>query len=251
MKEPSKKTAKIKSRETRQTNVLPQPTRVDKFTSEEGTRMSRVIFGSAMSKCDYSVDEVFSRAIDSTIAFTTEQFWHPMLPWLENSQDQIDLFWKHFNVPAASERRLQAAQGRAITNHGGERSIVGLAKEIYGLRSPTETETLLFSKFKDPDQRRGIHDLGMIKLAEWVLEAVMNDHQAPRRLYDVLTSQPDPQRGKIGDIFNAFVSLVGKNERLPTKKQVRHAAGLGDDPEEYKTANKAYGKLGLSGLPEG
>ena len=67
----------------------------------------------------------------------------------------------------------------------------------------------------------------------------------------MLTSQPDPQRSKDGDIFNAFVSLVGTDQRLPTKKQVRRAAGLGDDPEEYKTANKAYRKLGLNGLPEG
>lgn len=252
MKNPQTNKSEKKSGKNRLADLSFEPIKVEKLTSDNGERMTRVTFVSGsytpVAQC---VDELFSLAKDSPSVFVGHLFWHSIRPWLENSPDDIASFWKHFNTPTAYDRRMKAVEGTTSTNRNPERVIVGLAKEIHGLRSSLETGTLLSSAFPDPDQRESLQDLGLKKLAEWVMNAVMNDHEAPRRLYDSLKSKPDQKPSKDGEVFNTFVHLVGKDQRLPTKKRVRHAVGLGDDPEDYKAANKAYRKLGLNGLPEG
>jgi hypothetical protein len=54
----------------------------------------------------------------------------------------------------------------------------------------------------------------------------------------------------IGKVFTAFVQEIAKNWKLPTKKVVRKKAGLGDGPNDFRKAARAFRVLGLQGLPE-
>jgi hypothetical protein len=94
-------------------------------------------------------------------------------------------------------------------------------------------------------------------IAEWVVNAVLYDHDAPKRLHhllknpDVATDPKGDQLSVSGKIFTAFIQLVVENEALPTKKEVRTRAGLGDSQSALSAASEKYRELGLQGLPEG
>ncbi|MCB1133694.1 MAG: hypothetical protein KDN05_21425, partial [Verrucomicrobiae bacterium] len=93
------------------------------------------------------------------------------------------------------------------------------------------------------------------KMVDWVLEAIWNDQEAPKRLHELLKNRSAVNSAYAGQptvngrIFRAFAQKVGETWRLPTKKAVRSGAGLGNAAEDETAAARAFGKLGLNGLP--
>lgn len=101
--------------------------------------------------------------------------------------------------------------------------------------------------------RQVLWDLLKDQCADWVFNAVAHDHEAFRRMYETIKKR-ETAIGKKGDslsavgsVFDAFSSIVGEEERLPSKSEVRVKAGLGQD---YSRASGAFARLGLRGLPK-
>lgn len=232
---------------------MKDPIKVEKFTSDAGKCMTRLTMRDGPDgHVDQSVEELLSIAIDEPSVLIGPVFWHALLPWLCNAPEDIESFWSSFNNDDAHHARVRAVNGVPFANQSKERQVIGLAKEARDLRTSSEGEGLLSGVFSSPSQRSSMEEIVTKKLGEWVLDAVIDDTTAPKRLHEVLKSQQSAEEGsKEGEFFLAFVRLVVSELRLPTKKRVRHEAGLGDETEELTAASRTYRKLGLSGLPEG
>ena len=96
-----------------------------------------------------------------------------------------------------------------------------------------------------------------LAIVDWVVEAVTSDHEAPKRLHELLTKSKSATSDYEGQptlndrIFSAFIQEVLSHWNLPTKRTVRKKAGLGDENTDLAAASRAWSALGLSGFPEG
>jgi hypothetical protein len=94
----------------------------------------------------------------------------------------------------------------------------------------------------------------LCRLGEWVMKAVESDHEAPRRLHDLL-KDPAAAADKTNrdhtarNVFEAFAGLVTTEQKLPTKKAVRERAYISGDRSGSRIASRAVSELGLGGLP--
>lgn len=237
-----------------------EPTATEKYRTDAGERMTRLTFGKAIIQTlDYSPDKIFTLACQcpEVLDGSWKEPWRIIRPWLRNDISVVNAFWKAFNTNAAERVRKVATQGAKSVNWERERVIIGLVGAFNRIQSPDNSHSPHsvsiepVHSYADSDMA----DLMLKKLGKWVVDAVANDHEAPRRLHQLLknpaVAKTETVRVRINaDIFLAFARLVSAEEKLPTKKQVRTEALLGEDIDDPITASRAFRQLGLGGLPE-
>lgn len=242
---------------------FPQPRSSEKFVSDAGERMTRIDLGPPFLKPFVdSADRLMAAAHQSAGILNLDLTWHFVLPWLDNPQPEKDQFWESFNLPDAEEQRRVALSGVKFKNYTKERQVLGLVDEfkallgIVPIHANIATGPLSQSISPTDEQRKTLLDEILKRLGGWLLEAVLSDHTAPKRLHELLKSNKADQSEYYdqptvpGRFFKAFALELSINWRLPTKKKVRNAAGFGDSNTDEITASRAFRKLGLAGLPE-
>ena len=231
-------------------NCLPIPIKVEKLTAANGERFTELTFGEPFkTPVSHSADRFFADAIEVSGMLVDPLVWLIIKPWLQNDPAQIAAFWSAFNTPRAIQERQSATSGIKAVKWQKERVLIQMAHTTRRLLS--EPGEAISSPHLFP-----FETTLMCKLAEWVMNAVEHDHEAPRRLHCLLkdsTAADDKSNEELVNrgVFNAFARLVAEDEKLPTKKRVRAAAYLGNDQSSLSTASRAFRELGLSGLPEG
>ena len=249
-KKPESRPRKKKLAGTPRADCLPIPIKVEKLTDANGERFTELTFGEPFkTPVRHSADRFFADAIEVPGLLVDPLVWLIIKPWLQNDPAQIAAFWRVFNTPQAIQERRSAISGIKAVKWQKERLLIQMAHATRRLLS--EPEEVIPSPHLFP-----FETTLMYNLAEWVLNAVENDHEAPRRLHRLLkdpTAADDKSNEEFVNrgVFNAFERLVAKDEKLPTKKRVRAAAYLGNDQSGISTASRAFRELGLSGLPEG
>lgn len=244
--------------------ALRDPLSAEKFTSENGERWSKVEYGLPdLAPVVASVDALIKGARECPETLVIPMPWHFLLPWLDSPEAELQEFWVSYRTPEAEMNRKRAVTGPQAPNRQKERVIVGLARNYRelsqkkdGLRAgDTSPLSLLAQVDWDENQRAGILNDILKDLADWVLHAVFEDQDAPKRLHQILKSSK-LTKSEYGDqpncdhrIFNAFVAEIVMHLKLPTKKTVRTKAGFGDEAGDRSTAAAAFRRMGLSGLP--
>ncbi len=256
MKEPQDKTPQKSTRNKRLVGPAsayssPIPIQVETFMLESGECMTKLTFGQPFTKpVSHSADRYFTDALACPEMLANPLVWHVIKPWLDNPPPEIETFWQAFNTPETSQERMSATSGVKFVNWGNERILIQKARAVRRLISIQDDKTSSPGPFP-------LDVILLTELGEWVINAIEKDHEAPRRLYQLLKNEKaadDPKGDQFsfnGKIFNAFVQLVARNRKLPTKKSVRKVAGLGDDHTSISAASLAFKEMGLAGLPQG
>jgi hypothetical protein len=206
---------------------------------------------------NYSADETFAKARENPGLMVKLFPWYSIIPWLDNDPADVQRFVSVYDSQPAETARRRALRGVKSTNYEDEATVLRHVAEIVGATAPHLTipgpiQPLLTERFD-----RNSVKLSVDRIAEWVVNAVLHDHEAPKRLHHLLKNPDaaaDPKGDQLsssGKIFTAFIHLVVENEALPTKKDVRTRAGLGDEQKDISAASRVYRELGLQGLPEG
>lgn len=228
----------------------PAPISVETQVLDSGERITTLVFPEPFQgPVSGSADRIFSDARKSPAILVDPLMWEFIKPWLKNEEQQIMDFWHHFNTPEAESARYCAAFGVKYSNWSGERVVVQLVRTIRRLRSAVPAKGL---EAKGSWMEMSL----MLRLGEWVVGAVENDLQAPRRLHDLLKN-PEASDDKTNrdhtprNVLEAFAKLVADQEQLPTKKAVREAAFLGSDKNDRSVASREMMLLGLKGLQRG
>jgi hypothetical protein len=230
--------------------LAPVPRNIEKFTDASGERFTRLIFDLPFTApVTQSADRFFADAQKIPAMLTNPWVWLIIKPWLDNDPSEVDAFFKQFNTQEAAQERVRATQGTKSLKWREERALIPMVHVTRRiLAQPDETTPA-----------PGLSPLQMTflcKLGEWVMNAVENDHEAPRRLYELLndptTADDKTNRSLINrDVFEAFARLVAHDRMLPTKKALRERSYIANDQNGLSTASRAYRELGLAGLPEG
>jgi hypothetical protein len=255
MKKPIEKKPKTASRKKAVVGpasayCLPDPLKVEKITNESGERMTKLTFGEPFTEpVSHSADRFFSAALEIPSMLVDPLGWFIIKPWLQNDPAEIEGFWTGFNTPMAIQERMSATSGIKSVKWQKERVLIQMVHATRRLLS--EPDGTISSS--------GLFPLDftlLCRLGEWVMNTVENDHNAARRLYQLLqdSSAADDESNEEfvnRGVFNAFALLVATDQKLPTKKRVREKAFIGNDQSGLSTASRAYRELGLSGLPEG
>ena len=255
---------------------LADPVKFEYYWSEDGKRMTRVHYAPPfqaplVQSADYWMEE----ARREPGLLMSAMAWHFILPWLESSPGDVKSFWRAFNTEEAEERRRVALYGPKFSKRLNEKRLLGLAhaykalllkKHGLGLGAD-EPLAPLADSFDSPVGIVALMNGLEKQMADWVLDAVWNDAEAPKRLHELLKSKKaaksefSDQSNVNAMVFKAFVHEIAGGWRLPTKKIVRSKAGLDKKPREnaglndaqkaLTQASKAFRALGLGGLPEG
>jgi len=242
------------------------PLKTETFRSANGERMTKVCYGpTEQNSHTESADKWMAIALEHQSILVGSLHWHFILPWLENRTSDLENFWRYFDCDNAASNRRAAVNGTTSENRINERQLIGIVREFknlliqdWGLDSLNEDSSTLLTAvgYSEPVRKQLLADLKE-QMADWVMEAVWNDHQAPKRLHELLTNKKSSKsayEGQLtmsGKFFNAFVMELAESWRLPTKKAVRQRAGTGDEDRHLSAAADVWRKLGLSGLPEG
>jgi hypothetical protein len=212
-----------------------------------------------------SADFLMSNALKHPGVLIQTIPWHFILPWLDSPKTAITRFWRAYESEEALAGRTVAIYGPKFSNRQQEQILIGVVAEYQALSiqhlGPVPGKDVPPSLLNEVNlsEIQRIEMLQQLKerMVDWVLDAVWNDAEAPKRLHELLKSKKTA-KSEYGDqptsnarIFNAFVREVSENWKLPTKKAVRLLADLGDDSIGRATAAVAFKTLGLSGLPEG
>lgn len=236
---------------------LPEIAVYETYTTESGERLTVATIGKPVHmKFEFRADEIFQRARKIPGIMVSMFNWHFIMPWLANDPADVQRFALGFDSEFAEKARHRALKGVKSKNYEDEASVVRLAVEIVGLTAPHLT-------IPGPIQpaMTGLHsdcvEHFTKRISEWVVNAVLYDHDAPKRLHQLLKNPDvavDPKGDQLsfaGKILTAFIQLVVEDEALPTKKHVRTRAGLGDEQKDLSAASRVFRELGLQGLPEG
>lgn len=241
------------------------PHKTKKFESTDGERMTWICYGSDdQNSHTASADKWMEEAGKNPNLLIENNCWHFILPWLENPEPDLVRFWRNFDRDIATSNRRKALNGSGVENRINEQRLIRIVQEYqelsiqgWGLDSLTNASSTLLASVNYTDKERD-NMLTALKerMADWVMEAVWNDNQAPKRLHEILTKKKtstadfSTEPSVNGRIFNAFARLLVANWNLPTKKAVRNGAGFGDECEDGTAAARAFKFLGIQGLPE-
>lgn len=230
------------------TYVYPDPIFVE-VSSHAGERRTRLTFAPPIPSPEPQCpDRIFSEAIISPEILVDPALWFIIKPWLKNTPEEVETFWKSFNAPEAIQERYWNIDGDKFVTWSKERTLIHVVRAVRSIRSsegnPTHslTGSLLEGVLVD-------------RLAEWVMDAVENDPGSLRRLLTLLKN-PDAtkdltNRERVNrSVFEAFARAVAVHQRLPSKKQVREESFITSDANGRSIARRAFSELGLSGLPK-
>lgn len=262
---PRKKKASGFTDHIRQTPTpIGDPRKVEHFMSDDGQRMTRVDYGPLSDPILVSADQLMAGGRIFPASLVERNLWHFLGPWLETSKGDFSRFWTYYkNETAENERRI-AVNGAKHCNRINERNLLNTVHEYkalslqqYGFElGKDELPSVLANAGLSEVARSAAMAKLKEKMVDWVLEAIWNDPEAPKRLHELLKnksavkSEYSDQPTVNGRIFNAFVLELTEHWCLPTKKAVRNGAGFGNEDEDETAAARAFGKLGLNGLPE-
>ena len=206
-----------------------------------------------------SIDDLIDRAKEDRAVLLRAFEWHFLLPWLETPTPAVRKFWKFYKEEAAAKARFISVFGPKVVNRQQEQLLI---KMVAQYQTATYKEELI-AEFNEEEYGgpvlSGNPEIAILALAivDWVVEAVTSDHEAPKRLHELLTKSKSATSDYEGQptlndrIFSAFIQEVLSHWNLPTKRTVRKKAGLGDENTDLAAASRAWSALGLSGLPEG
>lgn len=240
------------------------PLKTEKFHSADGERMTRITYRLNPIPVEISADKMMKAASEIPWLLIQRDPWHSILPWLDSSEGRIRKFWERYRCEDAEAGRKIAIEGSKSCNRQNERNLLNFAHEYKALSIKNygvdlkehERPSVYVAAATSKVERDAMMQFLREKMADWVLEAIWNDPEAPKRLHELLKdnkaakSQYEDQPTLEGRFFNAFVQELTEHWRLPTKKAVRERVGRGgkkSDPE----AAVVYRVLGLSGLPQG
>lgn len=229
---------------------LPTPITTEKFLAPDGERMTRLTFGPPFSRpVVHSADRFFKDALECHEMLVDPLVWFIIKPWLKNAPPALEVFWRAFNTPESIQERKSATAGIKSIKWQKELVLIQMAHATRRIITSQDDTHLSSDRFP-------LDFTLMCRMAEWVMNAIESDHEAPRRLYQLLkdpsaaddkTNREMVNRG----VFDAFADYIAKEQQLPTKECVRRAAFLGTQPEGIQMASRAFRELGLSGLPTG
>lgn len=197
----------------------------------DGKRFTKFVLIAGTEPQRYPTDVSFKAIKDEPQMLLDPFTWHVIMPWLVNSPDDLTKFWEAFIDPKARMERARALYGTSVLNRQKERALIAMARVLHDAEDP--------------------HVLPLLSrnLAEWVVNAVVVDHEAPKRLYELLRAKEKPlPPEKNAKYLRAFAEALATDERLPTKKKVRKKMG---PHEKISFSSRTFKTLGLQGLPHG
>ena len=175
-----------------------------------------------------------------------ESFWIIHLPWFNQPEDLRQRFWENFNTAAASKNRSTAILGLKYTNGGHLLELLNAGIQF--------DRDLKGGHFKGKTDR--MKNAAMVIALKFSEVVSKKDPKALRKMADILQEGGITVAREIeGEtvnrtVFTAFRDLVKESRLLPTKKQIRHKLGWGDDDDAIDKLREALNALGLSGLPK-
>jgi hypothetical protein len=183
---------------------------------------------------------------------------------LETPKGDFTRFWACYKSETAENERRIAVNGTKHCNRTNERNLLhavheykALSLQEYGFGLGNDEPPSILANQELPEaERSAAMAILREKMVNWVLNSIWHDPEAPKRLHELLKSKSavkseySDQPTVNGRIFNAFVQELTEHWCLPTKKAVRIGAGFGNEDEDESAAARAFGKLGLNGLPE-
>lgn len=230
------------------TYVYPDPIFVE-VSSYAGERRTRLTFAPPIPSPEPQCpDRIFAEAIISPEILVDPALWFVIKPWLKNTPQEVEAFWKSFNTPEAIQERLWNINGDKSVTWQKERALIQMVRK---------TQEILSVEIDPPPSTAIIPPemVLMTNLAEWVMNAVEKDPESLRRLHTLLKNPEATKdltnRERINrSVFEAFARTVAVHQRLPSKKQVRKDAFIRSDEKGRNIARRAFSELGLSGLPK-
>lgn len=204
------------------TYVMPSPIDVE-IRTDRGERMTRLTFAHPLpSPVVHSADKFFAEAFEHPEVAVDPAWWLITKPWLQNEPAEVEEFWTTFNTAEAIQKRMWCTSGDKSVTWQNERLLIPMVHM---------TRKILSDEIKVPSSV-GLFPFEvtlMLKMAEWVMNAVETDPGSLRRLHTLLknpeaandtTNRERTNRG----VFEAFARVVAVEQKLPTKKQVREGA---------------------------
>lgn len=229
---------------------LPIPLSTERIEGDGGECITKLTFGPPCTlPVVHSADQLFASAGECPELLIDPMVWFVIKPWIKNQPAEIDAFWRAFNTPEAARERMRAVGGTRKVTWQKERALIPMVHATRRLLAQADESTTTPGIFP-------LSTVFLCSLGEWVMNAVENDHEAPRRLYELLkdsTAADDKTNRSLinRDVFKVFAQAVANNRKLPTKKSVREKAYIANDLSGLATASRAFRELGLAGLPEG
>lgn len=248
----------------RQTPIpVGDPRKVEHFMSDDGQRMTRIDYGTPSDPILVSADQLMAGGRIFPESLVERNPWHFLGPWLETPKGDFARFWNFYKSETAKKKRRNAVNGAKQCNRTNERHLLkavheykSLSLQKYGFDLGKDELPSVFATAGLSDEARSaVMDKLKEQMVDWVLESVWNDHEAPKRLHELLknkrtvTSEYSAQPTVNGRIFNAFVQELTEHWHLPTKKAVRLGAGFGNKDKDETAVARAFKTLGLNGLP--
>ena len=234
--------------------AFPNPKEVQHHQDKEGRRFTKVTFPAPFRvPIVESPDQIFDSARRTPAVLNERFFWFFIMPWLNNSKEQIDIFWTEFDQTEKTNARKVAILGTKAKGWQAEQAVIEAVTFYERLRSIQNS---------DEASRLSKVECGLLTitlqegLIDWLVHATTNDPAALTRLHELSKSRTSAKGTKgdsysvNGQLLSAFETLVAKEQRLPTKASVRIAACFNGDQNQRRQATRAFGELGLSGLPE-
>jgi len=203
---PKPKTRKKDLAGTLSAFLAPVPRNTEKFTDAGGERFTRLTFDLPFTApVTHSADRFFADA--QRVPAILNDPWLIIKPWLENDPSEIDAFYDQFNTLEAAQERMRAAHGNKTLKWREERTLIPMVHATRRLLEQPDETSPSFALFP-------LEMTFLCKLGEWVMNAVENDHEAPRRLYELLkdpTAADDKTNRSLinRDVLEAFARLVG------------------------------------------
>jgi len=185
---------------------------------------------------------------DQNDSIVSGHHWMIVLFDINLPQDQKNRFWEDYQQPEAEKNRKKALKGLAWVNYEAERDLLN-----HTLWEHEQREKAIAEKNEEACKLAwdGMALTG-IKFADLVHAL---DYKAFERMAKILKEGKTPvsdapkggEHSDAGQMLRHFIRLHLETRGLPTKKELREACGLTDDP---KRASSLMKELGLSGLPQ-
>lgn len=200
--------------------LIQDPKKTEKIKSATGERITIITYHLNSNPVEFSADEAMSCASDCPSALIQRDLWYFIMPWLDTPIDELRNFWSCYRSEASQRGREIAVHGTKSDNRRNERVLLNAAHEYKALSiknwgfdlGKDERPSILVAAATSESERDAMMETLKQKMADWVLDAIWNDPEAPKRLHELLTNKKaaksnyEDQPTIDGQIFNAFCS---------------------------------------------